>query len=99
MAGNTLRGYPGKRIIGMALFTCHSRMRAIQREVAQVVVKGGILPTRWVMTGSTLRTKATVVFINLLVTGIAIVWRALEYPILVAIFTGDISMFSFKLER
>jgi hypothetical protein len=43
-----------------------------QREFAQVVIEGGIFPTRWVMARRTVRPILPAMFIILLVTGITV---------------------------
>lgn len=52
----------------MTLFTCHARVGAGQREVAEIVVEAGIMPIGGVMAGSAIGAVLTVVFIILLMT-------------------------------
>ena len=79
----------------MALLTFHIGVTACQREICAAMVKGGILPIRWGMTGFTLSSIAPVMFIILLVAGIAILRRTFERVIYMALFAGDFGMFAF----
>ena len=65
----------------MTLLTSQLRVTTRQREGAQVVIEASILPIRWGMAGSTIRSKPASVCIILLVTGIAIHGRILELSV------------------
>jgi hypothetical protein len=73
-------------------------MRTRQREAAAVVIKGSSLPIIRGMTGITLGSKLSIVFIILLMTGITICGGAFENFVYMAIFTGSFGMFAFQLK-
>lgn len=56
----------------MTLFTRQPRMTTRQREVAQVMIEGGILPIGRIMTRGAVRPILPAMFIILLVTGITV---------------------------
>ena len=82
----------------MALFTCHIDMRAVQGEVAAVVVKGDAVPTCWHMTGRTVCSKTTTVFIVLLMARITIRRCPFIDTILMARFASHFGMLAFQFE-
>lgn len=99
VTARTSGGQPGKLTCGMALLTSHVHVRARQREVAQVVVEGRVLPIGRVVAGSAIRTKLTVVFIVLSMTGVTIRERARKNVVLMAILAGCIRVPAFEFER
>ena len=62
----------------MAFFTSDSSMLTFQFERGEVMVKVRIFPCRWVMAILTLTPILTVVFILLIVAGVAILGCGLE---------------------
>ena len=66
------RPQSGKLTGGMALLASQAHMGACQREVAQVMVKGGVLPIGRIVAGSAIRAKLTVMLVILLMAGVAI---------------------------
>jgi len=98
MAGYTLGREPCKLAAGMAGFTSYINVRAVQWEVAAVVVEGYLFPVKGGMAGSAVRAKATSMFIILAVAGITIAGRALINTTLVTIFASNVSMLAFQLE-
>lgn len=56
----------------MTAFALQPNVTPRQREVAQVVVKRGILPTCWVMAGGAISAVFAAVFIVLLMAGITV---------------------------
>lgn len=73
-------------------------MRARQREVTEVVIEFGVLPTGRVMTGRAIRAVLSIMLILLPVAGIAVCWRPLEQVVDMAVVTGCLPVFAFKLE-
>ena len=69
-------------------------MRAIQREVAAVMVKGHSIPTLWCMASGAIHAKSAVVFIILTMASITLAGRALIHTVLMAIFAGNLGMFA-----
>ena len=98
MAGHALGWCSHKGVVGMALFTLHIGMCAIQGESGTVVVKGHAIPTCRHMTGRTICAKATTVCIVLLMAGIAIRRCSLKDTVLMARFASYFRMGSFQLE-
>ena len=82
----------------MAIFAANLDVRPSQREITEVVIKGGVFPIEGCMTGSAVRTKATIMLIILLMTGIAISGCALERVILMTFLTGYPGMFPLQFE-
>lgn len=76
MAGNTGCRQPFELPAAVAALARQPNMCTCQREIAAVMVKRGILPTRGVVAGSTVGSKLPVVFIVLFVAGIAVCGRA-----------------------
>lgn len=57
MTGITIRGRPFEHTVGMALLTCHTRVRTVERKTRFAVVKSGILPIAGVVTSGTDRAE------------------------------------------
>lgn len=83
----------------MTALTGHARVRAGQREVAEVVIEIRIMPIRGVMTGSTIRTILAVVCVFLLVAGDTVHRRAPELSVHMAGLTSHVCVFAFQLKR
>lgn len=84
--------------IDMTAFTRNSHVRAGQRELRKVVIKTGVFPIRWLMTGSAIRAVTSAMLIILLMAGIAILWGTLEHLVDMALLTFHIGMAGFQLE-
>ena len=74
-------------------------MRAGEREVGEVMVKVRLVPIGGVMTRSTICAILTVMFIILLVAGIAVQRRALVLTVHMAGFASHFRVFALQLER
>lgn len=74
-------------------------MRAVQWEVAAVVIETRIVPVRWLMTGRTIRAELALVFVILLVAGITVGRRAFILAIHVARLACHFGVLAFQLER
>lgn len=79
----------------MAALTSHSRMRAGQGKVAAAMIEVRVVPIRRVMTGSTVCTILTVMFVISLVAGVAICGRAFVLIVQMAGFTSHVRMLTF----
>lgn len=73
-------------------------MPAYQWEVGFIMIEGNILPFGGTMTGGTVRAKATIMLIVLLMAGITIRRRALINIIDMASFTLHLGMGTFQFE-
>ena len=82
----------------MTLLASHIHMRAVQREIAAVMVEGSLFPIRWVMAGSAIGAKAGAMLIVLLVAGIAIFGRPLIHIVAVTFLACNVRMFPFQLK-
>jgi len=82
----------------MALLASQSNMPPRQREVAQVMVEGRILPIGRVMTGGTIGAESAAMLIVLLMTGVTIRGRTLIHTVLVAGLALRFGMFAFEFE-
>lgn len=83
----------------MATLTSQPRMRAGQREVAQVVIEIRVVPIGWVVAGGAVCAILTVVFIIRLVAGITVHGRAFVLIVHMAGFTFHVRVFSLQFER
>ena len=72
MTGNTSCIQSFKLAILMAILTSHIHMFTCQRKIGTAVIKIRILPFGWIMTGGTIRTELTFMFILIFMTGITI---------------------------
>lgn len=103
MAGSTGSAHPLELSIGMAALTGNRRVRAGQREIAEIVIEIRILPIRWVMASSAFCTILTLMGIIQMMTGIAVpgcsgkIYKAACID--VTLHTGHADMFSCELER
>ena len=82
----------------MALRTTNVAVCTSQRELALVMIEGGISPRCRFMAGRAIRTKLAVMFILLFMAGVTICRSAFEHAILMALLTGYVGMPSLKLE-
>jgi hypothetical protein len=82
----------------MTLLTGQPRVLARQWKGTQVVIEIGILPIRGVMTSGAIRAKLTIMFIILLVAGVAIHRGAFELSIHMAGLTINFCVFAFQFE-
>ncbi len=98
MTGHTLGRCSYKSVVGMALFTLHIGVCAIQGESGTVMVKGDTIPTYRHMTGRTIFAETATMCIVLLMTSITIRRCSLEDAILMARFASHLRMGSFQLE-
>ena len=73
-------------------------MPACQREVGAAVVKGCVVPVTRAMAGCAVCAKLTVVFVILLVAGIAISRRAFEHIIHVTAFAAHFPVLTVQFE-
>lgn len=85
-------------IVAVALLAIHRNVRTGQREVAEVVIERGFLPTVGRVTGAAVRAKAAGVLVILGVTRIAIEGRAFVHSALVAVFASHLAMFTQQRE-
>ena len=99
MAGYTGRIQSLELTVRVALCASHTHMRARQREVGEVVIEVGILPTIRSVTAPAVRAKLTVVFIVLLMAGVTIGGRALENIVNMALLAFGLGVFAFKFEN
>ena len=83
----------------MALLTRQTHVPSRQWEIAAIVVKVRILPIGWIVTGSTIRSILTIVFIVRSMTGITITGRSLIYIVHVTLIAAHFGMSAFQLER
>jgi len=98
MTGKTGRIQSLELTVRMALLASHIHVRPGQREVGKAVVKGCAFPIVRGVTGGAIRAEFAVVFVILLMTGIAIGRCALELIIDVTLLTGNFRMFAFEFE-
>jgi hypothetical protein len=98
MAGHALGRCSYKGVVGMALFTLHIGMCAIQRESGTVMVKGDAIPTYRHMTGRTIFAEVASMCIILLMTGVTIRRCSLKDTVLMARFASYFRMGTFQLE-
>lgn len=98
MTVHTLSRKPDKLTARMAIFAQNINVRSGQWEVTEVVIKGGILPIERSMAGSAVRTEATIMLVILLMAGIAISGRTLEYVVLMAFLAVHTGMFPLQFE-
>ncbi len=89
---------PRELLVDVATFASHIAMRARQREGTARVIKNGVPPIGWCVTGRTVRAKAAIVLIILRVAGITIRGRALIDIVLVTILARSFRMFSLQLK-
>ena len=99
MAGDTILRRPFKDAIHMTLFTGYSHMRSGQFKSGEIVVESGTRPCIGCMTGSTICSKLTVVFIVTAVAGDTFLRRALKNVINMAAFAGGSDVCSGQLEN
>ena len=83
----------------MALLASQGCMGPGQRKVSAVVIEVDMIPTGGVMTGRAVRAKFSTVIVILLMTGIAIHWRAFELLIYMTCLTGNFRMPALQFER
>jgi len=84
--------------VHMTTRACHAGMRARQLEGRKIMVKTGRLPGAGGMAGRTIRAELPVVFIVVLMTGIAILRRAFINTVLMATRTSHAGMRARQLE-
>lgn len=82
----------------MALFTSHIDMRAIQREVAQVVVEGGVFPIARIVAGPAICPEPAAMLVILAVAGVTIHRRAPIHAILMTRFASCCGVRAFQFE-
>jgi hypothetical protein len=82
----------------MAFLTIQIRVGAAEREFALIVIEAYMIPAGGVMTGRTILPKLSVVFIVLLVAGIAVCRCPFELPVCMARFTGDVHVPALQFE-
>ena len=82
----------------MAIFAGGINMFPGQLESCQVVIEQSRFPARWRMACRAVCPKASGMWIFCSVTRKTITGCAFENPILMAVFAGDIGMFTFKFE-
>ncbi|OGN93200.1 MAG: hypothetical protein A2Z71_01885 [Chloroflexi bacterium RBG_13_50_21] len=97
MAGSAPRRRPGENPANMAVGAPDVYMRASQPERNQVVIEGSIFPGIGIMAGFTGSTISPIMFIILLVAGIAIFGCALE-SFGVAVLAGHVNVFTHKIK-
>ena len=83
----------------MTILAGHIRMSADECETGTVVIEIGIFPVGGIMTGRAIGAVLALVFILLLMAGIAVRGRALKNPVSVAGVTGNLLVLTFKLKR
>ena len=93
---------PRELLVDVATFASHIAMRARQREGTARVIKNGVPPIGWCVTGRTVRAKAAIVLIILRVAGITIRGRGCEIrrgaSARVTMYTSHLRMFSVQAE-
>ena len=72
MTGNTGRLRADKGIVEMTIFAIDGNMRSRKREIAQAMVKGYGFPIVWRMAGFALGSELSLMFILLVMAGVAI---------------------------
>ncbi len=72
MAGNAGRLRADKYIVEVAIFAIDGNVRSREREIAQVVIEGYSVPIFRSMTGFTLSSELSLMFIILIMAGVAI---------------------------
>ena len=97
VAGSALGGCAFVDIILVAGGAFHAHMRAIEREAAQAVVEGRVLPVAGMVAGFACRAILPLVSVILLVTGVAIFWRA-RIALGMAGFALHVNMLTFERE-
>ena len=98
VTGHALCRKPGKLTVCMAILTNNVDVRPIQWEIAAVVIESYIFPTRRGMAGSTVRSKTTVMFIVLAMTGITSGGQTLVNTVLMTILASDLCMLALQFE-
>ena len=98
VTGYALCRKPGKLTACMAILTNNVDVRPIQWEIATVVIKSDIFPTRRGVAGSTVRAKTTIMFIVLAVTGITSGGHTLVDTVLVTILASDLCVLALQFE-
>lgn len=98
MAARTGDGEACELSRSVTLFARQHSVASRQREFTQVVVEGGVLPSRRVVTDGTVRAEASAVFIVLAVTGIAIGRGAGKHIVPVTGFTRRLGMSALQFE-
>jgi hypothetical protein len=83
----------------VAFLTTYSRVPADQREFGEVVVEVGILPIGGCVTDRAVCAVFAVVFVILLMAGVAVHRRAFELPVDMAFVTLRFHMLTFQLEN
>ena len=99
MAARANGGQAGKLAGGMTALAGHVRMPTYQSKPCSVVIEIGIFPVGGIMTGRAIGAVLALVFILLLMAGIAVRGRALKNPVSVAGVTGNLLVLTFKLKR
>lgn len=92
MAGGTIGGKPAELAIAMTALTGQASVSTRQRKGRLAVIEGHVFPAAGIVASLALRSKATIMVIILLVTGIAERWRALERTILMASLTFHVDV-------
>ena len=102
MAGITIGGRAFEDVIDVALLAFHFGVPALQFEGGKVMVKSGFLPIRWIVAGTAIRAKLSVMGIVSGVTGSAILGCSRKIGqcarIHVTFQAGHLGMFAFQLE-
>lgn len=98
VAGNTGRGRAFEYAVLMTLFTTHLDMRPIQFECEQIMINRCGVPIIRGMASRAICAKRAVMFVILLMTGVAILGSAFEHVVHMAIFALPFRMSTFQLE-
>ena len=98
MTRNTLGRKTCKLTGCMAGFTSDIDMRAVQGEVAEIMIECNFFPIGWHVTRDAVRPKAASMCIILLVTGVAIGGCALIESVLMACLANNFGVRPLKLE-
>jgi len=82
----------------MTALAIHASMASCQRELREIVIEVDMIPAGWVMTRRAIASILAAVRIILIVTGVAVSWRALIYVVDMTGCTGNFLVLSFELE-